>query len=109
MVLVLTGLGLLGLGLVLLFLWPYWRMSSRFAERHEQVPSRVYGRSARLLRGAPRAPGELTAQSWAAVFRTSGTTGPSKRVPVTHENLIEMARKMERWLGLTSADRSASK
>ena len=33
--------------------------------------------------------------------------GPSKRVPVTHENLIEMARKMERWLELTPADRSA--
>ena len=55
----------------------------------------------------PRPSGEVTAQSWAAIFRTSGTTGPSKRVPVTHENLIEMARKMERWLGLTSADRSA--
>ena len=49
----------------------------------------------------------MTAQSWAAIFRTSGTTGPSKRVPVTHENLIEMARKMERWLALTPADRSA--
>ena len=48
-----------------------------------------------------------TAQSWAAIFRTSGTTGASKRVPVTHENLIEMARKMERWLKLTPADRSA--
>jgi oxalate---CoA ligase len=48
-----------------------------------------------------------TEQSWAAIFRTSGTTGPSKRVPVTHQNLIEMARKMERWLALTPADRSA--
>ena len=54
-----------------------------------------------------RPPGEVTAQSWTAIFRTSGTTGPSKRVPVTHENLIEMSRKMERWLGLTPADRSA--
>jgi acyl-CoA synthetase (AMP-forming)/AMP-acid ligase II/thioesterase domain-containing protein/acyl carrier protein len=52
-------------------------------------------------------PGQMTAQSWAAIFRTSGTTGPSKRVPVTHENLIEMAKKMERWLRLTPADRSA--
>ena len=26
---------------------------------------------------------------------------------MTHQNLIEMARKMERWLALTSADRSA--
>ena len=28
-------------------------------------------------------------------------------MPVTHENLVEMARKMERWLALTPADRSA--
>lgn len=55
----------------------------------------------------PAPPGELTEQSWAAIFRTSGTTGPSKRVPVTHRNLIEMARKMARWLALTPADRSA--
>jgi len=48
-----------------------------------------------------------TGQSWACIFRTSGTTGVSKRVPVTHENLIEMALKMERWLKLTPADRSA--
>ena len=27
--------------------------------------------------------------------------------PVTHENLIEMARKMERWLKLGPADRAA--
>ena len=55
----------------------------------------------------PAPPSRVTEQSWAAIFRTSGTTGPSKRVPVTHENLIEMARKMERWLALTPADRSA--
>lgn len=55
----------------------------------------------------PGSPGPVTAQSWAAIFRTSGTTGPSKRVPVTHENLIEMASKMQRWLALTPADRSA--
>lgn len=55
----------------------------------------------------PATPGEITDQSWCAIFRTSGTTGPSKRVPVTHQNLIEMARKMERWLTLTPADRSA--
>jgi acyl-CoA synthetase (AMP-forming)/AMP-acid ligase II/thioesterase domain-containing protein/acyl carrier protein len=58
-----------------------------------------------VRRAAPS--GQVMAQSWAAIFRTSGTTGPSKRVPVTHENLIEMARKMERWLALTPADRSA--
>src|SRR5207248_1790889 len=48
-----------------------------------------------------------TAQSWAVIFRTSGTTGVPKRVPVTHQNLIEMARKMERWLKLGPADRAA--
>ena len=58
-----------------------------------------------VRRAAPS--GQVTAQSWAAIFRTSGTTGPSKRVPVTHQNLIEMARKIERWLDLTPADRSA--
>ena len=58
-----------------------------------------------VRRAAPS--GQVTEQSWAAIFRTSGTTGPSKRVPVTHQNLIEMARKMERWLALTTADRSA--
>jgi oxalate---CoA ligase len=56
-------------------------------------------------RSQPDSP--VTAQSWAVIFRTSGTTGASKRVPVTHGNLIEMARKMERWLKLTPADRSA--
>ena len=50
---------------------------------------------------------QITDQSWAAIFKTSGTTGSSKRVPVTHQNLIEMARKMERWLALGPADRSA--
>ena len=50
---------------------------------------------------------QVTDQSWAAIFKTSGTTGTSKRVPVTHQNLIEMARKMERWLALGPADRSA--
>ena len=55
----------------------------------------------------PLRAGSVSAQPVCAIFRTSGTTGTSKRVPVTHENLIEMARKMERWLGLTPADRSA--
>lgn len=48
----------------------------------------------------------LEAKSVAAIFRTSGTTGAAKRVPITHENLLEMARKMREWLGLTPADRS---
>ena len=50
---------------------------------------------------APVTPGSV-----AVIFRTSGTTGTAKRVPVTHENLLEMARKMQRWLKLTPADRS---
>lgn len=45
--------------------------------------------------------------SIAAIFRTSGTTGTAKRVPVTHDNLLEMADKMQRWLQLSPADRSA--
>ena len=55
----------------------------------------------------PLRAGSVNAQSVCAIFRTSGTTGAAKRVPVTHENLIEMARKMERWLGLSPTDRSA--
>jgi oxalate---CoA ligase len=48
----------------------------------------------------------LGAKAVAAIFRTSGTTGAAKRVPITHENLIEMARKMQEWLRLSPADRS---
>jgi acyl-CoA synthetase (AMP-forming)/AMP-acid ligase II/thioesterase domain-containing protein/acyl carrier protein len=47
------------------------------------------------------------ADSWACIFRTSGTTGTFKRVPVTHRNLLAMANKMQCWLQLTHADRSA--
>ena len=43
----------------------------------------------------------------ALLLRTSGTTGIPKLVPVTHGNLLEMAIKMERWLGLSSDDRTA--
>ena len=50
--------------------------------------------------------GILAAQSVAVIFRTSGTTGDAKRVLITHENLLEMARKMQHWLALTPADRS---
>ncbi len=55
----------------------------------------------------PLRAGSVNAQSVCAIFRTSGTTGTAKRVPVTHRNLVEMARKMERWLGLGPTDRSA--
>lgn len=50
---------------------------------------------------------EVGEKSVSVIFRTSGTTGAAKRVPVTHENLIEMARKMQRWLKLGPSDRSA--
>ncbi len=55
----------------------------------------------------PRPGRPIDAQAVCAIFRTSGTTGMAKRVPVTHQNLIEMARKMEHWLGLGPGDRSA--
>src|SRR5258708_9830636 len=58
-----------------------------------------------VRRRRPASP--VTAESWAVIFRTSGTTGVPKRVPVTHEHLIEMARKMERWLERGPADRAA--
>lgn len=72
------------------------------------VASSFDGIELRQLRPArrPRRPGPVIGDAVAVVFRTSGTTGVAKRVPVTHGNLIEMAEKMERWLGLTPADRS---
>jgi oxalate---CoA ligase len=57
--------------------------------------------------GNSRGASHLSAQSLATIFNTSGTTGTPKRVPVTHGNLLAMADKMERWLALTPADRSA--
>ena len=72
------------------------------------VVSSFDGIELRQLRPArrPRRPGLVNGDAVAVIFRTSGTTGVAKRVPVTHGNLIEMAAKMERWLGLTPADRS---
>jgi oxalate---CoA ligase len=43
----------------------------------------------------------------ALLLRSSGTTGPEKLIPVTHGNLLAMARKMAAWLGVGPADRSA--
>jgi oxalate---CoA ligase len=43
----------------------------------------------------------------AMVLRTSATTGPAKLVPVTHGNIVEMASKMRKWLGLSEKDRAA--
>ena len=62
-------------------------------------------RCARFVR-CPGA-GRRRGPPYAAIFRTSGTTGAAKRVPVTHQNLIEMARQMERWMELTPSDRAA--
>jgi acyl-CoA synthetase (AMP-forming)/AMP-acid ligase II/thioesterase domain-containing protein len=61
----------------------------------------------RPVRPVLRSPASDAARLYAAIFRTSGTTGASKRVPVTHRNLIEMARRMERWMALTPSDRAA--
>lgn len=61
----------------------------------------------RPVQDRSREAGTVNGQSVCAIFRTSGTTGAAKRVPVTHENLLEMARKMRRWLRLSAADRSA--
>ncbi|MBS0522362.1 MAG: AMP-binding protein [Proteobacteria bacterium] len=61
----------------------------------------------RQVRPVSRPPATDAARLYAAIFKTSGTTGASKRVPVTHENLIEMARKMERWMALSPSDRAA--
>ena len=46
-------------------------------------------------------------RSEALVLRTSATTGLPKLVPVTHENMIEQANKMARWIGVSTADRAA--
>ncbi len=45
------------------------------------------------------------ADSIALLLRSSGTTGDPKQIPVTHRNLLAMARKMAAWFDLTSADR----
>jgi acyl-CoA synthetase (AMP-forming)/AMP-acid ligase II/thioesterase domain-containing protein/acyl carrier protein len=79
-----------------------FQVSKAAASLDEVVLKQLRPIARRPLRG-----GAVNAQSVCAIFRTSGTTGLAKRVPVTHENLIEMARKMERWLRLGPADRSA--
>jgi oxalate---CoA ligase len=43
----------------------------------------------------------------ALIFTTSGTTGTAKLVPVTHENLLVTAEKMQQWFNLSSDDRTA--
>jgi len=52
------------------------------------------------------APGP-TLDSIALIFTTSGTTGTAKLVPVTHQNLLVTADKMQQWFNLSSDDRTA--
>jgi acyl-CoA synthetase (AMP-forming)/AMP-acid ligase II/thioesterase domain-containing protein/acyl carrier protein len=42
----------------------------------------------------------------AEILRTSGTTGQSKMVPITHENILARVAKLQKWLRLTQEDRS---
>ena len=51
--------------------------------------------------------GEISPQSALLLLRTSATTGPSKLVPVTHGNMIDLASKMAHWFSFTTNDRAA--
>jgi acyl-CoA synthetase (AMP-forming)/AMP-acid ligase II/thioesterase domain-containing protein len=64
-------------------------------------------RCARRLKGPRRGPAEISSQSAVLILRTSATTGPSKLVPVTHGNMLDLAGKMAGWFGLTTEDRAA--
>ena len=50
---------------------------------------------------------EISSQSAILILRTSATTGPSKLVPVTHANMVDLADKMAGWFGLKMEDRAA--
>jgi acyl-CoA synthetase (AMP-forming)/AMP-acid ligase II/thioesterase domain-containing protein len=52
-------------------------------------------------------PAEISSESPVMILRTSATTGPSKLVPVTHGNMLDLANKMAGWFGLTAEDRAA--
>ncbi len=43
--------------------------------------------------------------SIALLLRSSGTTGEPKHIPVTHRNLVAMARKMANWFDIGPEDR----
>lgn len=49
----------------------------------------------------------VLSRSVALILKTSGTTGAAKLIPVTHCNLLEMARKMQTWFDLSADDRCA--
>jgi len=56
----------------------------------------------------PQEASKLLPHSVALLLKTSGTTGSGKLVPVTHENLLTLAHKMQQWFGLSVEDRCAS-
>jgi acyl-CoA synthetase (AMP-forming)/AMP-acid ligase II/thioesterase domain-containing protein/acyl carrier protein len=51
--------------------------------------------------------GVSSAQSVAIIQTSSGSTGMPKHVLVTHANVLDVARKLQAWFGLSGADRSA--
>jgi penicillin-binding protein 1B len=61
--------GLLGLGLVLWLLWPFWQLSGRFAERTSRQPSRLFARSEVLAVGQAMLPRDLAAVLASARYR----------------------------------------
>ena len=64
-------------------------------------------RRVRAVTGPLKAQDEISSRSAALLLRTSGTAGSVKLVPVTHENMIDLASKMAKWFGLTAEDRAA--
>ncbi len=58
-------------------------------------------------KGISRSVPEISSRSAILLLRTSATTGPSKLVPVTHGNMLDLAGKMAGWFGLTADDRAA--
>jgi acyl-coenzyme A synthetase/AMP-(fatty) acid ligase/acyl carrier protein len=63
----------------------------------------------RQVRDVPGARGsaKTSADPVALIFTTSGTTGTPKLIPVTHENLLVTAEKMQLWFNLSPEDRTA--
>jgi oxalate---CoA ligase len=49
-----------------------------------------------------------SSDSTALVVRSSGTTGASKYIRVTHANFLSVAQKLQRWFNVSGDDRSAA-